>query len=496
MKYNKYITDRGYILRKEGLPFNDIKKIKKDLLVSPAVNSSYGAKACSFPIYMESTKKIYLPLHYGIDKFGKADNVTISKGTDINIEFSGTLRDKQKPAYESFINQCALGEENLDFSYKSNGGIISLPCGYGKTILSLYLIWKLKKKALVIVHKEFLVNQWKERIEEFLPDAKVGTIQGSTFDIEGKDIVLGMLQSISMKEYEDNAFFFFCFTIIDECHHIAAEVFSRALPKINSYYNLGLSATPKRKDGLSKVFHWYLGPMIYEVKQRENTPIQINTLFYKSNDRDYNKEELNYMNKICAPKMINKITENGRRTHIIIQVLKKLLAQNRKILVLSDRRNHLTDIFNIINSNKIATIGYYVGGMKQEDLKKSENNQILLGTYSMSSEGMDIPELNSVVFASPKSDIIQSIGRILRKQHPETPVAWDIVDDGIQIFKNQYKKRQSYYKKMKYNITNFYIEDEIERPIEPFYSKLDQPSSQPVKKKKNILSEYAFQNDD
>ena len=134
--------------------------------------------------------------------------------------------------------------------------------------------------------------------------------------------------------------------------------------------------------------------------------------------------------------------------------------------------------------------------MKQEDLKKSENNQILLGTYSMSSEGMDIPELNSVVFASPKSDIIQSIGRILRKQHPETPVAWDIVDDGIQIFKNQYKKRQSYYKKMKYNITNFYIEDEIERPIEPFYSKLDQPSSQPVKKKKNILSEYAFQNDD
>ena len=122
--------------------------------------------------------------------------------------------------------------------------------------------------------------------------------------------------------------------------------------------------------------------------------------------------------------------------------------------------------------------------MKQEDLKKSENNQILLGTYSMSSEGMDIPELNSVVFASPKSDIIQSIGRILRKQHPETPVAWDIVDDGIQIFKNQYKKRQSYYKKMKYNITNFYIEDEIERPIEPFYYKLDQPSSQPVKKKK------------
>ena len=165
-------------------------------------------------------------------------------------------------------------------------------------------------------------------------------------------------------------------------------------------------------------------------------------------------------------------------------------------MVLSDRRNHLTTIYNIINRNKIASIGYYVGGMKQEDLKKSENNQILLGTYTMSSEGMDIPDLNSVVFASPKSDIIQSIGRILRKQHPETPIAWDIVDDGIQIFKNQYKKRQSYYKKMKYNINNFYIDDEIERPIEQFYSLLDKPSIHSVKRKKNILSEYAFQNDD
>lgn len=494
MKSNKYINDRGYILRKESLSFSQIKKIKKDLLVSPFVNSSYGTKATPFPIYLEGTKKIYLPLHYGIEEYGSPESIDISKGDSIHIEFKGELREKQLPAYNKFIENCSLNNP-IDYSKMTNGGIISLPCGYGKTILSLYLICKLQKKALVIVHKEFLVNQWIERIEQFIPEAKVGIIQGSTFDIEGKDIVLGMLQSISMKEYPIDAFSSFGFTIIDECHHIAAEVFSRALPKINSYYNLGLSATPKRKDGLSKVFHWYLGPMIYEVKKRENTPIQINSLLYTSNDKEYNTEEINFTGKICAPKMINKITENGRRTHMIIEVLRILLKQKKKILVLSDRRNHLKTIYDIISRNKLASIGYYIGGMKQEELKKSENNQILLGTYTMSSEGMDIPDLNAVVFASPKSDIIQSIGRILRKQHPETPVAWDIVDNSIQIFKNQYRKRCTYYKKMKYPIHSYVVNDDINEPIEKYFPCLSCPTSD-TKPAKKILTEYCFQDDE
>ena len=78
-----------------------------------------------------------------------------------------------------------------------------------------------------------------------------------------------MLQSISMKDYPDDMFDCFQFSIIDECHHIAAEVFSKSLPKIACLYNLGLSATPKRKDGLSKVFEWYLGDMVYQVKKRK-----------------------------------------------------------------------------------------------------------------------------------------------------------------------------------------------------------------------------------
>ena len=120
---------------------------------------------------------------------------------------------------------------------------------------------------MIIVHKEFLLRQWKERIEQFLPDARVGRIQGPTVDIEDKDIVIGMLQSLSMKDYDINLFQCFGLTIIDEVHHISAEVFSRVLFKVVTKYYLGLSATMKRTDGLTKVIKMFLGDVVY--KKRE-----------------------------------------------------------------------------------------------------------------------------------------------------------------------------------------------------------------------------------
>ena len=111
----------------------------------------------------------------------------------------------------------------------------------------------------MIVHKSFLLNQWVERIQEFLPTAKIGRIQGPIMDIEGADIVIGMLQSLSMKNYPESTWSCFGLMIVDECHHISSEVFSRALVTIVTKYTLGLSATMKRKDGLTDVFKMFLG---------------------------------------------------------------------------------------------------------------------------------------------------------------------------------------------------------------------------------------------
>lgn len=486
-------TDRGYAIIKDKFNFRDINRTRKELTLTPFINDGYGAPPSSFPIYLESQKKIYVPKHYGYETFGNPDKIkNINKGLSIDLEFNGNLRDSQEEPVKLFLESC----EDGSLIKKSKGGIISLACGGGKTIISLYLLSKLKKKTLIIVHKEFLINQWKERILQFLPYARVGIIQSKKINIKNKDIVIGMLQSISMKEYPPDTFKDFGFTIIDECHHIGAEVFSRALPKINCYYSLGLSATPNRKDGLSKVFHWYLGPMIYEKTTREGLlPIHINVTMYKYNDTQYNKIETTNLGKVCMARMINNITECNRRNEIIFYLLLLLRSQNKKILILSDRRKHLTYIHDEVNNRNIGSIGYYVGGMKERELKDSENKEILLGTYTMSSEGMDIPDLDAVIFASPRSDIVQSIGRILRKKHATNPICWDIVDD-FSAFSKQYIKRRIHYRKMKYPIKIYKIDDDIDIPLDKMIKQFNQSPLEDIKgkkkKTKKLIDKYSF----
>ena len=134
---------------------------------------------------------------------------------------------------------------------------------------------------------------------------------------------------------------------------------------------------------------------------------------------------------------------------VVKSILKNLVKDGRQTLVLSDRRDHLKNLFEMVS--EFATVGYYVGGMKQKDLDKSEEMQVILGTYPMSSEGLDIPTLDAVIFTTPKSSIEQSIGRITRKNHEKTPVAYDIVDQ-FSLFPRQFEKRLKVYKKLEYEV--------------------------------------------
>jgi superfamily II DNA or RNA helicase len=152
----------------------------------------YGSEAEPYDVFLENENKIYLPKFYGIDTFGDVPiecNNTPS-GRDIQVEFDLQLRPEQKvPA-----------EKVMEAYYNRGGGILSLYCGAGKTIMALYFIAQLKKKTMVIVHKEFFMNQWKERIELALPGAKVGIIQGNKCETDC-DIVIAMLQTLSMKQF-------------------------------------------------------------------------------------------------------------------------------------------------------------------------------------------------------------------------------------------------------------------------------------------------------
>lgn len=465
-KSRSYLTKRGYTIIKSEFGFKDIHSCKKELTVSPYVNAEFSARPSPFPIYLENVKKIYLPKHYALQKFGEPDENRMPEGREIDLEFKGGLRDIQKPIVKAFMDTCKPGGT---LSSQTYGGVISVPCGVGKTVISLYILSQLKRKTLIIVHKEFLIEQWVERINQFLPYARIGLIRQKKVDVLNKDIVVGMLQSISMKNYPEGTFDDFGLCIVDECHHISCEVFSRALPKIGCKYMCGLSATPKRADGLSKVFEYYLGPIVYKRDRDGGDNVCVNIITIQSDVMPYTKLELTNYGKVCMSRMINNICEYSKRTQFISKFVFKMLKQDRKILILSDRRGHLEEFYDILTNANLGSVGYYVGGMKPKDRKATEACDVILGTFSMASEGMDIPTLDSIVLASPKSNIVQPIGRVLRKKHVDKPAqVYDIVDD-FSHFTNQGIKRRRFYKKCLYHITTTTIEDSDTTTFEDLY---------------------------
>ena len=456
------LSNHGYKLKKCELESSLIKKIKSDLTVNPFTCNDYGEKTEKrFSLYLESPNSLYLPRFYGSDHFGPPSSCKISEGDSIDIPFKGSMRDEQMPVINSY----------LDSAHKIGGGLISLQCGGGKTVISLYLLSLLKKKTIVIVHKDFLMTQWRDRILQFLPTARIGKVQQDTIDIENKDIVLAMVQSLSQKEYPANTFASFGLAIFDECHHLGAEIFSRSMSKVSSKYMLGLSATPNRKDGLRKVFEWFIGPMVYSAKTEHTDYIETRIYEYHSDDPQYSKEEKLYNGKQCFPRMINNVCEYEPRRLFISELVDREYQLGRKILILCDRREYLTWTLNYFNqkySNKCA--GLYVGGMKPTELRDSQEKDIILGTFSMASEGMDIPKLNTIVFASPKSDVVQSVGRILREKAKERqyhPLVIDIkeIHPNLSMFGKQCDKRIKYYQKCNHQIT-LYASDGTTEKIE------------------------------
>ena len=455
------LSRNGYKIKKADLDMKTLKEIKKDLTVNPFVVGDFGNTSDKrFSLFLESPNSIYIPRFYAKEKFGDPTITKIDNGTTIDLKFNGKLRSEQMPIINLYQKACT----------ERGGGLISLKCGGGKTVLALYIISMLQVKTIVVVHKDFLMTQWRDRIKQFLPDARIGKIQQSTIDIENKDIVLAMVQSLSQKEYDPQVFSSFGLAIFDECHHLGAEIFSKSMIKVASKYMLGLSATPDRKDGLRKVFEWYIGPMVYSSVKEKNTDY-IETRLYEYYDEDpiYSKLELTFRKKPCMPKMINNLCNHHPRNLFINQLLLTEFKLGRKILILSDRREYLNHTLKWCHENiKEEVAGLYVGGLKPNELRDSQEKDIILGTFSMASEGMDIPKLNTIILASPKSDVVQSVGRILREKANARkfhPLIIDILDihPNFDVFKRQSEKRIKFYKKNNYEIQLYKTDGTIQK---------------------------------
>lgn len=439
----KVLSQRGYNIRKDLLSSLELEAIKNDLTVSPYNPNFQNTK--SFKLYMESENKIYMPKYYGLQRFGLPEKTKLDGGRS-DVQFKGVLRAEQLAPIHNFLE---AAEDPV-----RGGGILNIFCGGGKTVMAIYLISRIKKKTMIIVHKDFLLNQWKDRIEEFTNGTRVGLIKGKIVDVRDKDIVLASLQSISMKDYPEEVFKDIGFLIVDECHHTSAEVFSQALQKLNCQYTLGLSATVTRKDGLSKVFKWYLGDIIYKASKRKDV-VDVIVEEYYDTSLEYSREHTLGLNKPNISRMINNICSFQPRNKQIVDSIVTLLQKEpmRKILVLSDRRSHLEQLHIMLNDVKLDC-GLYYGGLSKEVLAASESKQIILATYAIASEGYDQKGLDTLVLASPKSDITQSVGRILRDKECDrkhTPVVIDFIDM-FSIFEKQGDKRLKFYTSHKYKV--------------------------------------------
>jgi superfamily II DNA or RNA helicase len=437
------LCKEGYLIPKINKFMSQIEIAKKELTVEP-YNPCHFIKntiPVHFSVYQENNDFISVPKFYGLKKFGVPDQNKEIKGEKIKFNFKGKLR----PTQTEIVNKV------LPHLKKNDGGVLCLPCAAGKTVLALYLAAQFKVKTLVIVHKTFLLNQWKERAEEFT-DASIGIIQQNKIDIEGKNIVIGMLQSIAKDKYDSDIFRNFGLVIFDEAHHAPSEYFSRVLPIIASKITIGLSATPKRADKTEKILYWYFGDIMYKSEVEENDKVLVNIINYDI-EHDKFKEFLMYTGDVNRPKTINKITSIGRRNKFIIDTIEEVLQEpERKILVLSDRLEHLKLLKKRLEEKEITSTDFYIGGMKQKALDNAKNAQVIFASYGMAAEGLDIPELNTLFMVTSRKEVQQAVGRVVRKIDPNIrPTIYDFTDQ-LPSFINQGRHRKRLYRKMGFEI--------------------------------------------
>ena len=417
------LTRSGYIVN------NPPPELKKELTVRAIVNDDFGFPPPPFKVFRPTKNGICVPRYYGISKLGEPTEDKRPEPTRTRVKFHGTLRDA--------THQNAALAAAIDAGH----GVLSLPCGFGKTTVSLAIACKLGYRTMIVVHKEFLANQWEERIKQFCPGATIGRVQQNKKDVEC-DFVIAMLQSLSLKEYTFGDFDSIGTLIVDEAHHICAKVFSQSLFKMCPKHIFGLSATPNRKDGLTKVLHWFMGPTFFAVERENQQDVEVFPIEFEC-QRFRDPPPCTRFGKLSLSTMITELTENRERNSMLVGLISRIAKSTRQILVLSDRRQHCMMLHQCFTKRS----GLYMGGMKEADLAESSTKKIIFATFSQAHEGLDIPSLDTVILATPKSDIVQSIGRIMRetKGKKNNPNIYDIFDQW-SVCHAMYNKRLRVYK--------------------------------------------------
>lgn len=458
-----YLSKNGYVIKKSSISQDELLFLKTELRARPLQDEKYGKlynQDQTYPIYTETKNKIYIPKMYGLKRYGDPKRYLPNYRGEMwktNLEFDGTLYDNQIEPVNTLLSAC----------HNVGGGILNCGTGLGKTLMTINVVSKLKVKTIVIVNKISLMHQWHSELKRFIPGIQVGFIQGQkNVDIEDKHVVIAMLQSLARIDYPDSLFNDIGLTVTDEVHNTSSRGFSKVLGKLSSQYTIGLSATPKRGDGCEYVFKYHLGEIIYQSHVERNglkpiiNMISINSSEYKeitSQNKNTGQSQIQFTS------MLTDLIQMPKRNRLILEIVKDLVVrEDRKILVLSDRREHLKSLKCLLDNDLHSTFTYglFLGQMKQSDLERSRASQVILATSSAFGEGVSEKDLDTLILITPKKYIghlktstknengklEQIVGRIFRKDHTEKhPMIIDL-HDNFSIYKIQSSQRRTFYK--------------------------------------------------
>lgn len=369
--------------------------------------------------------------------------------------------------YHSKISPYDYQEKAICSAINKKQGVIVAPCSSGKTQIGLEISSRIGRKTLWITHTVELLNQSMNRAKSLfeLDDKDFGTITGGKIDI-GNIITFATVQTmnnIDLEKYKD----FWDVIIVDECHHIAGTptnlmMFYKVISSLSARYKFGLTATPKRNDGLTPCMFALLGPKIYEIDKSEisNTSCKVKVKINKTNF--YPKDIRNITNSdgtLNYNFLVNEIINDKERNE---QIINDVMNSEGTCMILTDRISHIESIGSILEEKGETNWRKISGsGNSKEERKESINLlnegkiKILIATYQLAKEGLDVPNLKNIFFATPQKNetiVTQSVGRVARKgENKDMGIVHDYVDN-FSMLQGWQKKRLSFYKRLGYDI--------------------------------------------
>lgn len=418
--------------------------------------------------YIEIPRGLYEQLMEKAENAGIACEICDEreKGRSINIAFKGELREEQKLALREIV--------------KYNHGILNAATAFGKTVVCSAVIAERKVNTLILLESSALLEQWQESLNQFL-DIKeklpqyqtktgriklrkslVGKLQGAHDSMTGI-VDIAMAGSLCKKGEWHPLLKQYGMIIVDECHHAAADTIAEVLKNVKAKYVYGVTATPKRADGLEKINEMLIGPIRYSYTAKEKAQTQgIAHMVYPRFTRTVSPRGIS--GKMHPNEAYALIRENDARDEQICLDVKDCIAEGRTPIVLSRYKDHSEKLYERIKTYADKVFLMTGNGSKKEHREireqlqqvQPEESLVLIATGSLVGEGFDYPRLDTLIMATPvsfRSVVEQYAGRLNRDYDgKENVIVYDYVDSHISMFDNMYMKRLKAYRQIGYEI--------------------------------------------